>query len=80
MVDLEQIKQLRALGVKSIEIHRDGAHFVEFYPPAPSIPPLDYDTLVPPAPAEDNPPNEPPRSQYRPPPALAALLTKPSVS
>lgn len=80
MVDLEQIKALRALGVKSIEIHRDGAHFVEFFPPsgAPLFTSDEFapDTLVPPP--DDDEPREPMRSHV--PPALASILAKPSVS
>lgn len=79
MVDLEQIRQLRAMGVKSIEIHKDGAHFVEFFEPAPSLVEpgrLEPDTLVPP-PEEDG---ESPPPGIKVPPALAALIKRSSVS
>lgn len=78
MVDLEQIKALRALGVKSIEIHKDGAHFVEFFEPAaPQFGALDLDTIIPPAPASDT---ELPPAPPKLPPALSRVLKRGSVS
>ncbi len=53
MVDDERLKQLRALGVKSVAFMKTDDEFaishVEFFP---SIPALDLDSLVPPAPEE----------------------------
>ena len=53
MVDDERLKQLRTLGVKSVAFMKTDDGFsishVEFFP---SIPALDYDSLVPPAPEE----------------------------
>ena len=70
MVDEELLKRLRAMGVKSIEIHRDGAHFVEFFPE----PALSFD-------ATDD---EPAAGEGEPvvavPPALARMLKRGSVS
>ncbi len=81
-VDLEQIKALRTLGVKSIEIHKDGAHFVEFFEPAAPAPSafgaMDVETLLPPPP--DAADTEPPPAPRRGAPALARLLKNGSVS
>lgn len=74
MVDEEQLKRLRAMGVKSIEIHRDGAHFVEFYP---TIPALDLDTLVPPAAGDETEVTVPAAPV---PKAIANILKRGSVS
>jgi hypothetical protein len=81
MVDLEQIKALRALGVKSIEIHKDGAHFVEFFEPAPPLVEpgrFDADTLIPPAPEGEQPEREARAVKIA--PALSRLLKNGSIS
>lgn len=71
MDDLEELlKRLKVLGVKSATFAPEGElHAVEFFP---SIPPLDLDTLVPPADESEAPVTIPP--------ALSRILGKPSVS
>lgn len=74
MVDEEQLKRLRAIGVKSIEIRGDGAHFVEFFPDAPAF---DFDSSIPPGEqATDRPPaaEDIPEGPYK------RLIKRPSVS
>jgi len=80
MVDDERLKQLRALGIKSASFTGDGQVMsVEFFP---TIPALDFDTLVPPAPGEvptiaptEASPEAPPL-----PDAFARILKRGSVS
>lgn len=75
MVDDERLKQLRDLGIKTVSFVRNPVDssveigLVEFFP---SIPPLDLDTLVPPADESEAPVTIPP--------ALSRILGKPSVS
>jgi hypothetical protein len=79
MVSKEQLAELRAANVKHYRVYGDGNFEIEFFPaPAPLFSPA---TLAPP-PEEEGPPAEPPSvdRQYRVPPQLAELLTKPSVS
>lgn len=74
----EQLRAWRALGVKSIGFFEGEVAAVEFFPVGsfPDFGRLDAETLVPPPPAEDGPPNVAPRI----PPAMAAILKKGSVS
>lgn len=78
MADEEQLKRLRAMGVKSATYLDGELVSVEFFPVGllPDFGRLDAETLVPPPPTEDGPPNVAPRI----PPAMAAILKKGSVS
>jgi hypothetical protein len=79
----EWLKELRDIGVKRAVFSEQNANGeaklleVEFFEPTPGFPRLDFDTLVPPAPAVDEP--EAPRAT-KPAPALARLLKNGSVS
>lgn len=76
-VDLKELAELRALGVKSIEIHTDGAHFVEFFP----VSLLEQaDALTAETEAPEDRPTEPPKPEERVPTAFRNILTKGSVS
>ncbi len=71
MVDEEFLKRMKAIGVKSFTMDESGRVVdVEFFP---SIPALDLDTLVPPAP-EETATTEPV------PAAIARILQRGSVS
>ncbi len=72
MVDEEFLKRMKAIGVKSFTMDESGRVVdVEFFP---SIPALDLDTLMPPAPAEPAGATDPVPS------AIARILQKGSVS
>ncbi len=69
----ELLKTLRSLGVKAATFREEGVlASVEFFP---AISPLDLDTLVPPAPAGDDP-----EVTLNIPEPIARMLRKPSVS
>jgi hypothetical protein len=82
---LELLKQLRAIGVKMVDFHRDGQSgelsiiAVEFFPREL----LDLDSIVPVAGAESMPTDRPPPTedeQPNVPPAIARILKRGSVS
>lgn len=78
MVDEEQLKRLRALGVKSIDIRKDGSHYVEFFEQrAPGFGALDLDTIIPPRDPHADEDGEAPKAT---PPALARILQEGNVS
>jgi hypothetical protein len=80
MVDDERLKQLRALGIKSVTFYsNEEIHSVEFFP---TISPLNLDTLVPPAHSEVDT-IAPPATEPEAPPlpgAFARILKRGSVS
>lgn len=85
MVSKEQLAELRAANVKSYRETPDSLE-IEFFPVAPPVPLFEPErfsptTLVPP-PEDEVPPTERPAPErnYKVPPALAAILSKPSVS
>jgi len=78
-IDEEQLKRLRALGVKQIDLRKDGSCFVEFFERGL----LDVDALIPGADTESMPTDRPPPAEGGPPnvpPAITRILKRGSVS
>lgn len=76
MDDFSVLDELRKRGVKRAVMADDRFVEVEFFPPAPPpIPSPDLDTIIPPAPGDEDT-----QTEFKVPPAMARILKRGSVS